>query len=91
MAEVRTGQGDVKLSREEFELRPRERFYDPAFETVSGELASSIVSSTSPGTPTTNNELRPRLSGRANPGAPAAPARWGGNGAAGSDWETTCH
>jgi multimeric flavodoxin WrbA len=38
MAEVRTGQGDVKLSREEFERRIRERFYDPAFEAVSGEL-----------------------------------------------------
>src|SRR4030095_17111190 len=29
---VRTGHHDVKLSREEFERRLRERFYDPAFE-----------------------------------------------------------
>jgi hypothetical protein len=27
--EVRKGQGDVKLSREEFARRLRERFYDP--------------------------------------------------------------
>jgi multimeric flavodoxin WrbA len=38
MAEVRKGQGDVKLSREEFERRLRERFYDPAFEAVSDEI-----------------------------------------------------
>src|SRR5688572_7043397 len=31
---VRKGQGDVKLSREEFERRLRERFYDPAFATI---------------------------------------------------------
>lgn len=35
---VRTGQGDVKLTREEFELRFRERFYDPAFDAVHAEL-----------------------------------------------------
>jgi hypothetical protein len=29
---VRTGQGDVKLTREEFERRLKARFYDPAFE-----------------------------------------------------------
>jgi hypothetical protein len=28
----RTGQGDVKLSREEFARRIGERFYDPAFD-----------------------------------------------------------
>jgi multimeric flavodoxin WrbA len=33
-SEVRTGQGDVKLSREQFERRLRERFYDPAFDAV---------------------------------------------------------
>jgi multimeric flavodoxin WrbA len=38
MAEVRKGQGDVKLTREEFERRLRERFYDPAFERVAGEI-----------------------------------------------------
>jgi multimeric flavodoxin WrbA len=35
---VRKGQGDVKLSREEFRRRLGERFYDPAFEAVRGEL-----------------------------------------------------
>jgi multimeric flavodoxin WrbA len=35
---VRKGQGDVKLSREELERRLRERFYDPAFDQVSAEL-----------------------------------------------------
>jgi len=36
--EVRKGQGDVKLSRDEFERRLRERFVDPAFASVSREL-----------------------------------------------------
>src|SRR3977135_299031 len=35
---VRKGQGDVKLSREAFERRLRERFSDPAFEGVKNEL-----------------------------------------------------
>jgi multimeric flavodoxin WrbA len=35
---VRKGQGDVKLSREEFERRLRERFYDPAFEAEAGAI-----------------------------------------------------
>ncbi|HEY5939860.1 MAG TPA: NAD(P)H-dependent oxidoreductase [Gemmatimonadales bacterium] len=35
---VRKGQGDVKLSREEFAARLSERFYDPAFDTVRGEI-----------------------------------------------------
>jgi hypothetical protein len=34
----RTGQGDVKLSREEFSRRLSERFYDPAFEEVQTEV-----------------------------------------------------
>jgi multimeric flavodoxin WrbA len=38
MAEVRKGQGDVALSREEFERRIRARFYDPAFDAVATEL-----------------------------------------------------
>jgi multimeric flavodoxin WrbA len=38
VADVRKGQGDVKLAREEFERRLRERFYDPAFETASREI-----------------------------------------------------
>jgi multimeric flavodoxin WrbA len=36
--DVRKGQGDVKLSRAEFERRLRERFYDPAFEAASGQV-----------------------------------------------------
>ena len=39
---VRKGQGDVKLTREEFERRLRERFYDPAFEALEPQLASII-------------------------------------------------
>ncbi len=40
--EVRKGQGDVKLTREEFERRLRERFYDPAFQQVEGQLADIV-------------------------------------------------
>jgi hypothetical protein len=36
--EVRTGQGDVKLCREEFARRLGERFYDPAFDQVRAEI-----------------------------------------------------
>jgi multimeric flavodoxin WrbA len=36
--DVRKGQGDVKLSREEFERRLRQRFYDPAFDAVAADL-----------------------------------------------------
>jgi hypothetical protein len=35
---VRKGQGDVKLSREEFAARLAERFYDPAFDAVRAEI-----------------------------------------------------
>lgn len=35
---VRKGQGDVKLTRAEFERRIGERFYDPAFDTVRDEI-----------------------------------------------------
>ncbi len=35
---VRKGQGDVKLTREEFARRLGERFYDPAFDSVRAEL-----------------------------------------------------
>ena len=35
---VRKGQGDVKLSRAEFERRLGERFYDPVFDAVRGEI-----------------------------------------------------
>lgn len=35
---VRKGQGDVQLSRAEFERRLRERFYDPAFDRVAAEI-----------------------------------------------------
>jgi len=34
--DVRKGQGNVKLTRDEFERRLRERFYDPEFEKVEG-------------------------------------------------------
>jgi multimeric flavodoxin WrbA len=37
--DVRKGQGDVKLTREEFERRLRERFYDPAFRAVERQIA----------------------------------------------------
>jgi multimeric flavodoxin WrbA len=40
--DVRKGQGDVKLTREEFERRLRERFYDPGFETVERQIADVI-------------------------------------------------
>src|ERR1700730_9331768 len=36
--DVRKGQGDVKLSRADFEQRIRERFADPAFDALSQEL-----------------------------------------------------
>ena len=36
--DVRKGQGDVKLSREEFARRLRQRFYDPAFDAVHAEI-----------------------------------------------------
>jgi hypothetical protein len=35
---VRKGQGDVKLSREEFVRRLGERFYDPAYDSVRAEI-----------------------------------------------------
>jgi multimeric flavodoxin WrbA len=38
MPDVRKGQTDVKLSREDFERRIKERFYDPAFDTVSQQI-----------------------------------------------------
>lgn len=39
---VRTGQGDVKLSRAEFARRLGERFYDPAFDSVRSEVERVI-------------------------------------------------
>ncbi|MDQ3169671.1 MAG: flavodoxin family protein, partial [Acidobacteriota bacterium] len=39
---VRTGQGSVKLTREEFERRLRERFYDPAFDAVAAEIDAVV-------------------------------------------------
>jgi hypothetical protein len=42
MPEVRKGQGDVKLSREEFARRIGERFYDPAFDGVRNEVERII-------------------------------------------------
>jgi multimeric flavodoxin WrbA len=40
--DVRKGQGDVKLTREEFERRLRERFYDPEFEKVAEQISSVV-------------------------------------------------
>jgi multimeric flavodoxin WrbA len=40
--DVRKGQGDVALTREEFERRLRERFYDPAFEGVERQIAQVV-------------------------------------------------
>jgi multimeric flavodoxin WrbA len=40
--QVRKGQGDVKLTREEFDRRLRERFYDPAFQTVDRQISEVI-------------------------------------------------
>ena len=37
-SDVRKGQGDVRLSREEFGRRLRERFFDPAFEPATAEI-----------------------------------------------------
>ena len=39
---VRKGQGDVKLTREEFERRLRERFYDPEFQAVEPQIADIV-------------------------------------------------
>jgi multimeric flavodoxin WrbA len=40
--DVRKGQGDVKLTRAEFERRLRERFYDPEFAIVSRQIAEIV-------------------------------------------------
>jgi multimeric flavodoxin WrbA len=40
--EVRKGQGDVKLTREEFERRLRQRFYDPMFENVDRQVSEIV-------------------------------------------------
>ena len=40
--EIRKGQGDVKLSRDEFTRRIRERFSDPAFDAVQPQLDAVI-------------------------------------------------
>jgi multimeric flavodoxin WrbA len=42
MPEVRKGQGDVSLTREEFARRLGERFYDPAFDAVRAEVERVI-------------------------------------------------
>ena len=42
MASLRKGQGDVKLTREEFERRLRERFFDPAFQSVERQIADVV-------------------------------------------------
>ncbi len=40
--EIRKGQGDVKLTREEFERRLRERFYNPEFQRVEPQIAAIV-------------------------------------------------
>ena len=40
--DVRKGQGDVKLTREAFERRLRERFYDPEFGRVERQIAEIV-------------------------------------------------
>jgi multimeric flavodoxin WrbA len=42
MVDVRKGQGDVKLTRDEFERRLRQRFYDPAFQDVERQIAEIV-------------------------------------------------
>ena len=42
MPDVRKGQTDVKLSREDFERRIRERFYDPAFDRMSQQIDAIV-------------------------------------------------
>jgi len=39
---VRKGQGDVKLSRDEFERRYRARFYDPEFDATAADIARIV-------------------------------------------------
>jgi|RhiMetdeSRZDD1v2_1073273.scaffolds.fasta_scaffold07154_9 multimeric flavodoxin WrbA len=39
---VRKGQDDVKLSRDEFERRLKERFYDPAFDAVASQIQAVV-------------------------------------------------
>ena len=40
--DVRQGQGDVKLTRDAFERRLRERFYDPEFQAVERQIADIV-------------------------------------------------
>ena len=58
--DVRKGQGDVKLSREEFARRLGERFSDPAFDPVRADLDRIID------VPTARSRRRP--SGWSSPG-----------------------
>ncbi len=41
---VRNGQGDVKLSRAEFDRQLGERLYDPAFDSARAELECVMAS-----------------------------------------------
>ena len=42
MVDVRTGQGNVKLTRDEFERRFRQRFSDPEFDRVGAQLVDIV-------------------------------------------------
>ena len=74
--DVRTGQGDVKLSREEFERRLRERFYD---RSSTRRRWRSATSSMRRGRPTTSI-TRARACGRPAPGSPIRCSRCPSNG-----------
>ena len=75
--QVRKGQGDVKLTREEFERRLRQRFYDPRVRRTSS--ARSPRSSTSPGRRTTST-TRARARGRPAPASPIPSSSCRSNG-----------
>jgi multimeric flavodoxin WrbA len=74
--EIRKGQGSVKLSREEFTRRIRERFSDPAFDAVQPQLAAVIdVAWASYDKCRKNPRTRPAGEGFAHPEFPL-PVEW---------------
>jgi hypothetical protein len=56
--DVRKGQGDVKLTREEFERRLRERFFDPAFEKIERQIADVVTRVPASGKPEPASPIR---------------------------------
>ena len=73
--DVRTGQGDVKLSREEFERRLRERFYDRSSTRRRWRSATSSMRRGRPTTSITMPRVREAGPGFANP-AFTLPVEW---------------